>query len=90
MFCMTKACSIHISTLVRELRQLLNLTQEQFAARLGVTVVTINRWENRRSRLSPLALRQIKTLLNELQNSRSDEQRQSSQLLLRQYFTEEQ
>ncbi|MDX2231010.1 MAG: helix-turn-helix domain-containing protein [Leptolyngbyaceae cyanobacterium bins.349] len=86
---MTKACSIDISPLVRELRQLLNLTQEQFAARLGVTVVTINRWENRRSRLSPLALRQIKTLLNELQNSPSDEQRKSSQTLLRQYFAED-
>lgn len=40
---MTKACSIDISTLVRALRQLLNLSQEQVAARLGVTVVTINR-----------------------------------------------
>lgn len=87
---MTKACSIDISTLVRELRQLLNLTQEQLAARLGVTVVTINRWENKRSRLSPLALRQIKTLLNDLQNSPSDERRSRSQLLLQQYFTEEQ
>jgi putative transcriptional regulator len=38
--------------LVRELRERAGLTQEQFAARLGVTFPTINRWENGRAKLS--------------------------------------
>jgi len=49
--------------LVKALRELLGLTQEKFAARLGVTFPTINRWENGRARPSPLALRQIEELL---------------------------
>jgi DNA-binding XRE family transcriptional regulator len=32
--------------LVRELRQLMQLTQVHLAAELGVTYETINRWEN--------------------------------------------
>ena len=55
-----------ISQLVHELRRRTGLTQEQFAARLGVTFPTINRWENRRGKPSPLALRQIEMLLREL------------------------
>ena len=38
-----------LSRLVRELRELTGLTQEKFAAKLGVTYPTINRWENGRS-----------------------------------------
>lgn len=49
--------------LVRELRARLGLTQEKFAARLGVTFPTINRWENGRAKPSPLALKQIEELL---------------------------
>lgn len=30
---------------IKKLRTALGLTQEQFAHRLGVTVVTVNRWE---------------------------------------------
>jgi len=41
----------------------MGLTQEKFAARLGVTFPTINRWENGRARPSPLALKQIEDLL---------------------------
>ncbi len=51
--------------LVRELRQRLDLTQEKFAAKLGVTFPTINRWENRRAKPSPLALMQIEDLLRD-------------------------
>ncbi len=51
------------SDLVRELRARLGLTQEKFAARLGVTFPTINRWENGRANPSPLALKQIDDLL---------------------------
>ena len=52
-----------IPRLVRELRERTGLTQEKFAARLGVTFPTINRWENGRARPSPLALKQVEDLL---------------------------
>lgn len=55
-----------IPELIRELRGHLSMTQEQFAAKLGVTFPTINRWENGRAKPSPLALKQIKDLLQEL------------------------
>jgi len=48
---------------VRELRHRTGLTQERFAAKLGVTFPTINRWENGRTKPSPLALRRIEDLL---------------------------
>ena len=51
-----------ISRLVRELRERTGLTQEKFAAKLGVTYPTINRWENGRAKPSPLALKQIEEL----------------------------
>ena len=52
--------------LIRELRERTGLTQEKFAAKLGVTFPTINRWENGRARPSPLALKQIEDLLLDL------------------------
>jgi putative transcriptional regulator len=54
------------SRFVYELRAHTGLTQEQFAAKLGVTFPTINRWENGRAQPSPLALKQIEALLREL------------------------
>ena len=54
-----------IAGTIRELRKRLGLTQEKFAARLGVAFPTINRWENGHSKPSPLALKQIETLLAE-------------------------
>jgi transcriptional regulator with XRE-family HTH domain len=48
-----------IGQLVRDLRQLLGLTQEKFAAKLGVAFPTINRWENNKATPSPMALRLI-------------------------------
>jgi putative transcriptional regulator len=55
-------CS-NTATLVSELRLSLGLIQEKLAAKLGVTFTTINRWENGRSKPSPLALKQIEDLL---------------------------
>lgn len=48
-----------IGKLIHELRLLTGLTQEQFAVSLGVTRITINRWENGRSKPSPLAMEKI-------------------------------
>jgi putative transcriptional regulator len=55
-----------IPRLVRELRLRTGLTQEKFAAKLGVTFPTINRWENGRAKPSPLAMKQIEDLLHNL------------------------
>ena len=55
-----------MANLVRELRALTGLTQEKFAARLGVTFPTINRWENNRAKPSPLAMEKIESLLRNL------------------------
>jgi putative transcriptional regulator len=48
------------SKMIRQLRTDLGLTQEQFAAKLGVTFSTVNRWENDKSKPSPLAMLRIK------------------------------
>jgi DNA-binding transcriptional regulator YiaG len=55
-----------ISKVLKELRRALELTQEQFAAKIGVTFTTINRWENKRGKPSPLAMKRIEALRQEL------------------------
>lgn len=55
-----------VGKLIRELRLLTGLTQEQFAAKLGVTYPTINRWENGRSKPSPMAMKLIEQKLRDL------------------------
>ena len=61
-----------IPLLIRELRERTGLTQEKFAARLGVTFPTINRWENGRARPSPLAMQKIEELLRSMGDKGSD------------------
>ncbi|MEA2060417.1 MAG: helix-turn-helix transcriptional regulator [Thermodesulfobacteriota bacterium] len=61
-----------IPRLIRDLRLRMGLTQEKFAARLGVTFPTINRWENDRARPSPLAMEKIEALLHSLGAQGSD------------------
>ncbi|HEY9659836.1 MAG TPA: helix-turn-helix domain-containing protein [Allocoleopsis sp.] len=65
--------------LILELRQRLGLTQEQFAAQLGVTFPTVNRWENRRSKPSRIALKLIRGKLEQMGESGQD--------LLTKYFS---
>ena len=50
---------------IKELRTALGLTQEQFAAKVGVTFTTVNRWENNKAKPSPLALQRIEELQNQ-------------------------
>jgi putative transcriptional regulator len=59
------------ATIVRTLRQALGLTQEQFAAEIGVTVSTVNRWENGRTRPQPLAMRRITELQNHMMRKKT-------------------
>lgn len=71
-----------IRRLVRELRKRTGLTQEKFAAKLGVTFPTINRWENGRAKPSPLAMQKIEDLLRGMGRSGAD--------LLKKYFLNKQ
>lgn len=51
-----------ISRRVREIRIEMNLTQEQFAAKIGVSFPTVNRWENQKAKPSPLAYQKLQKL----------------------------
>jgi transcriptional regulator with XRE-family HTH domain len=62
----------NIPRFVRELRKRTGLTQEKFAAKLGVTFPTINRWENGRTKPSPLAMQKIQELLIKMGDSGND------------------
>ncbi len=44
---------------IKQFRSRLGLTQAELAARLGVSFVTVNRWENEQTKPSPLAWSQI-------------------------------
>ncbi|MEH1832727.1 MAG: helix-turn-helix transcriptional regulator [Nostoc sp.] len=48
-----------VEQIIHDLRLLAGLTPEKFAATLGVTYTTINRWENRRSKPSPEAMEKM-------------------------------
>jgi DNA-binding transcriptional regulator YiaG len=48
--------------LIRTLRQTLGMTQEEFAHEVGVTVSTVNRWENAHSEPNKLAWKAIREL----------------------------
>jgi putative transcriptional regulator len=75
-----------VSHVIRQLRHLTGLSQEQFAQKLGVAFSTVNRWENGHMQPSPLALKQIKTMLSELSRSPVVELQEQSQTLLDKYF----
>jgi len=64
-----------ISQMIRELRIALNLTQEQFAAKIGVTYSTINRWENSKGMPSPLAIIRIEKLQQKINRHRNSTER---------------
>ncbi|NEP02862.1 MAG: helix-turn-helix transcriptional regulator [Symploca sp. SIO2E9] len=55
-----------VGKFIRELRKESGLTQEKFAALLGVTYPTISRWENGRAQPSPLAMEKLERQLKRL------------------------
>jgi putative transcriptional regulator len=69
-----------IASLVRELRQRLELSQEQLAAQLGVSYLTVSRWENGHTNPSPMAQKLLENLVQKLGSRGSD--------LLKQYFSD--
>lgn len=62
---MPKTRNTELALKIKRLRSKLGLTQEQFAAKVGVTFSTVNRWENGRSVPQPLARRILKQLAEE-------------------------
>lgn len=52
--------------MIRQMRLLMGLTQEKFAAHIDVTYPTINRWENGHFQMSPLAMEKFEQKLNEM------------------------
>jgi DNA-binding transcriptional regulator YiaG len=69
-----------LADLVRETRQRLELSQAKFAAKLGVSFQSVNRWENGRTKPLPIALKQIEHLLHQMGDTGTD--------LLVKYFSE--
>lgn len=61
-----------IGKLIRELRLENGLTQEQFASEFGVTYSTVNRWENGRSKPSPLAMQKLEGMLQQMGDRAQD------------------
>ncbi len=61
-----------LNILVRSLREQLGMTQERFAAKLGVTFTSVNRWENGHAKPSPLAMKQIEELLRNMGTDGAD------------------
>ena len=51
---------------IKELRQKLGLSQEALARKLGVSVLTVRRWEKGSFKPSPLALLRIEELMKEI------------------------
>jgi DNA-binding transcriptional regulator YiaG len=55
-----------IGSLIKQLRQEMKLTQEEFAYSCGVVFSTVNRWEKGHTRPSPMALKLIAIMLSSL------------------------
>ena len=55
-----------VGKLIRELRQTIGLTQEEFAAEVGVVYPTVNRWENGHAQPSSMARKLIEMKLEDL------------------------
>jgi len=55
-----------IPTLIKELRERLDLTQEQFAQKVGVTYSTVNHWENAKRVPLPFLVKRLVEMKEEL------------------------
>lgn len=76
-----------IGHLIRDLRQLLGYTQEQFSTILGVSFSTLNRWENARMQPSPLALKQVETVFEQLSDASNPTLQAGRTVLLEKYVS---
>ncbi len=55
-----------IPALIKELRERLGLTQEQFAQKVGVTYSTVNHWENGKRMPQPFLVKRLLELKQEI------------------------
>jgi DNA-binding transcriptional regulator YiaG len=55
-----------IPALIKELRERLSLTQEQFAQQVGVTYSTVNHWENGKRAPLPFLAKRLLEMKEEL------------------------
>ena len=58
--------NIDIPKLIKELRKKLDLIQEQFAQRVGVTFSTVNSWESGSRKPHPFLLKRILEMAEEI------------------------
>jgi putative transcriptional regulator len=71
-----------IGHFVRDLRQQTGLSQEKFAAYLGVSFQAVNHWENGRATPSPMAIEKLQKQVKKLGDRGTD--------LLAKHFTTQQ
>ncbi|MFA6915377.1 MAG: helix-turn-helix transcriptional regulator [Parachlamydiales bacterium] len=74
-------CEEEISLKVREIRLEMGLTQEQFAAKLGVSFPTVNRWENQKAKPSPLAYQKLQKLFLTFKKKNSNQSKLISKVM---------
>lgn len=65
----------NIPSLVKDLRRRLDLTQEQFAQRVGVTYSTVNHWENGKRLPLPFLAKRLVEMEEELDSQRAKRHR---------------
>lgn len=58
---------LDIPKLVKGLRERLDLTQEQFAQKVGVTFSTVNHWENGKRTPQPFLTRRLLEMKEEIE-----------------------
>ena len=51
---------------IKKVRNDLKISQEEFARKLGVSYITVNRWENGRTKPSPLAATKIEAFIKKI------------------------
>ena len=73
-FTLQEGTQVEIDADVRQLRGRLGLTQEQFAERLGVSTITVHRWESGQSHPRQLALEKLAQLQQEAAAAASEAQ----------------
>lgn len=59
-----------IAKLVKDLRERMKLTQEQFAQKVGVTYSTVNHWENGKRMPQPFLVKRLLELKTEIDSGK--------------------
>ncbi len=62
--------NVDVPALIKVLRKRLNLTQEQFAQRVGVTYSTVNHWENGKRTPMPFLVKRLLEMEEELDSQK--------------------